>query len=245
MVELEICANSIQSALNAQEGGASRVEFCDNMAEGGTTQSYGQIAVAKQLLDIPIYPIIRPRGGDFLYSDLEFEVMKADVMACRDLQCAGVVFGILQIDGCIDVERCRILKELAAPMPVAFHRAFDLTENMEEALETLIDLGFERVLSSGGAETARAGATRLALLIKQAGSRIQVMPGAGIRPENVMELLGLTSAKAVHASLSVAAISEMSFRNNQASMSSGIDAYAFSQTSLHQVRETVALLDQD
>jgi copper homeostasis protein len=234
MVELEICANSIQSALNAQEGGASRVEFCDNMAEGGTTPSYGQIAVAKQLLTIPIYPIIRPRGGDFLYSELEFEVMKSDVMACRDLQCAGVVFGILQSDGRIDVDRCRILK--------AFHRAFDLTENMEEALETIIMLGFERVLSSGGEETAREGAVRLAGLIKQAGSRIQVMPGAGIRPENVAALLRLTSAKAVHASLTVAAESNMAFRNNQASMSSGVDAYAFSQTSLHLVREMVRLL---
>jgi copper homeostasis protein len=242
MVELEICANSIQSALNAQEGGASRVEFCDNMAEGGTTPSYGQIAVAKQLLTIPIYPIIRPRGGDFLYSELEFEVMKSDVMACRDLQCAGVVFGILQSDGRIDVDRCQTLKELAAPMPVAFHRAFDLTENMEEALETIIMLGFERVLSSGGAETAREGAVRLGGLIKQAGSRIQVMPGAGIRPENVAELLRLSSAKAVHASLSVPAESGMSFRNNQASMSSGLDAYAFSQTSLHLVREMVRLL---
>lgn len=242
MVELEICANSIQSALNAQEGGASRVEFCDNMAEGGTTQSYGQIAVAKQLLNIPIYPIIRPRGGDFLYSDLEFEVMKADVIACRDLQCAGVVFGILQSDGRIDEERCRILKELAAPMAVAFHRAFDLTENMEEALETLINLGFERVLSSGGAETAREGAVTLAVLIKQAGSRIQVMPGAGIRPENVAELIRLTSPNAVHASLSVPAESVMSFRNSKASMSSGADAYAFSQTSLRLVKETVALL---
>jgi copper homeostasis protein len=242
MVELEICANSIEAARNAQEGGATRVEFCDNMAEGGTTPSYGQIAVAKRLLTIPIYPIIRPRGGDFLYSDLEFEVMKADVIACRDLKCAGVVFGILLKDGRIDVERCRILKELAAPMPAAFHRAFDLTENMEEALETLIDLGFERVLSSGGANTALEGIATLALLIKQAGARIQVMPGSGIRPENVLKLLELTSASAVHASLAVPAESGMLFRNNSASMSSGIDAYAFSLTSLDLVKAMIALL---
>ena len=242
MVELEVCANSLSSALAAQKGGATRVEFCDNLNEGGTTPSYGQLAVARRMLSIPIYPIIRPRGGDFLYSDLEFEIMQADVIACRELGCAGVVFGILMTDGTIDVQRSMELKSLAGPMKVSFHRAFDMTADLSASLETLIDMGFERVLTSGGSPTALEGASEIARLVKQAQGRIQVMPGAGIRPSNVKELLALTSAPAVHASLLSAVQSDMLFRNDSAKMGSITDEYAWSNTSLAMVQEMVSVL---
>ena len=242
MVELEICANSLTSALAAQHGGATRVEFCDNLNEGGTTPSYGQLTVAMRRLTIPVYPIIRPRGGDFLYSDLEFEIMQADVIACRELGCAGVVFGILMPNGTIDVQRSMELKSLAGPMQVSFHRAFDMTAELTSSLETLIDMGFERVLTSGGYPTALEGSAVIAKLVKQAAGRIQVMPGAGIRPSNVKQLLTRTSAPAVHASLLAAVPSDMHFRNDAAKMGSLRDEYTWSTTSLSMVQEMVSAI---
>jgi copper homeostasis protein len=242
MIELEICANSLTSALAAQEGGATRVELCDNLHEGGTTPSYGQIAMAKSRLKIPLYPIIRPRGGDFLYSDLEFEIMKADVIACKTLGCTGVVYGILTSEGKIDVERCRQLKELAAPMAISFHRAFDMTSSMPDALEVLIDIGFERVLSSGGSATAIEGAAALSQLIKQAANRIQVMPGSGIKPDNVKTLVEQTSATTVHASLLVPSESRMEFRNSGVKMGMVADEYLSSVTSLTLVEKMMDIL---
>jgi len=202
MVQLEVCANGVNSALVAQEGGAYRVELCDNLLEGGTTPSYGQIALARKLLKIKLYPIIRPRGGNFLYSDLEFEVMKADVQSCKALGCDGVVFGMLTADGKVDVERCKALLEIAHPLPATFHRAFDDASDLFDALEDLISLGFERVLTSGGADTAVEGVGVLKKLIEAATNRIEIMPGAGVSPENVASLVNLTHARAVHGSFS-------------------------------------------
>ena len=202
MVKLEVCANGLASALVAQEGGAYRVELCDNLLEGGTTTSYGQIVLARKLLDIKLYPIIRPRGGDFVYSDLEFEVMKADVLNCKALGCDGVVFGVLTPSGMVDTARCRILLELAAPMPATFHRAFDHTFDLFTALEDCIALGFERILSSGGEETAVLGAATLKQLIDVAAGRIEIMPGAGLTESNVAAVVESTGAKAVHGSFS-------------------------------------------
>lgn len=243
MIELEICANSLKSALAAQEGRATRVELCDNLGEGGTTPSYGQIALAMSKLTIPLFPIIRPRGGDFLYTELEFEIMKTDVLACRSLKCAGVVFGILTDDGKVDIERCTLLKELAGPMAVSFHRAFDMTSDLPEALEALIDIGFVRVLTSGGFPTAIAGSSVLSGLIKQADNRIQIMPGCGIKVENVESLIVATAAKAVHASLSVPVQSEMKYKNKSARMGTLDDEYLSSATSLELVRKMVTILD--
>jgi copper homeostasis protein len=243
-VELEICANSLTSALIAEEGGATRVEYCANLAEGGTTPSYGELAVATSKLKIPIFPIIRPRGGDFLYSDLEFEVMKADVIACKGLGCAGIVFGILTPEGMVDIERCKQLKDLAAPMRIVFHRAFDMSKSLPLALETLIDLGFERVLSSGGFPSALEGSSVLQALIIQAAGRIQVMPGSGINPGNVGTILEKTSAKAVHASLLAPVPSEMKFKNESAKMGKVADEYSHSLTSLSAVKEIITCLNQ-
>ena len=202
MVKLEVCANGVNSALVAQEGGAYRVELCDNLQEGGTTPSHGQIALARKLLNIKLYPIIRPRGGDFVYSDPEFEIMKMDIQHCKALGCDGLVFGMLTADGKVDVERCKALLEAAYPLPATFHRAFDDSADLFEALEVLISLGFERVLTSGGAPTAMEGIDVLKSLVEVASNRIEIMPGAGVTKDNVALLVKMTSAKSVHGSFS-------------------------------------------
>ena len=241
---LEVCANSYASALAAQNGGAKRVEFCDNLAEGGTTPSYGQIALAKRNLTIEIWPIIRPRGGDFLYSDMEFNLMIEDIKACGSLQCEGIVIGILNADGSIDIERCKTLIELAKPMPVAFHRAFDMSNDMEKALEDLIELGIVRVLSSGGATSAFSGMEQLAKLVKQANGRITIMPGAGINAGNIKELYTQTGATEFHASAKVFVQSKMIYRNTTAKMGSIEDEYQYELTAEDKVKELVHALEK-
>lgn len=237
MIRLEVCANSVTSALAAQEGGATRVELCDNLAEGGTTPSYATIALAKKLLHIQVYPIIRPRGGDFLYSDLEFDLMKEDIKICKSLKCDGIVIGILKADGSIDKERCAALIELAKPMPVAFHRAFDMSNNMQLALEDLIELGIERVLTSGGANSAINGVQALKILVKQAGDRISIMPGAGINYTNIATLAKETGAQEFHASAKEFVSSKMEYRNSSTKMGTIEDEYQYELTSAEKVRK--------
>lgn len=241
---LEVCANSYQSALAAQNGGAKRVEFCDNLAEGGTTPSYGQIALAKKNLSIEVWPIIRPRGGDFLYSEIEFELMKEDIKMCKSLNCEGVVTGILKADGTIDKERCAELIELAKPMEVAFHRAFDMTNNMDQALEDLIALKIKRVLTSGGASSAILGAEKLAQLVKKATDRIIIMPGAGINENNIKSLINQTGATQFHASAKEFVQSKMKFRNTETKMGSNDDEYRYELTSEIKVKALVDCINK-
>ncbi|SKB74461.1 copper homeostasis protein CutC [Daejeonella lutea] len=195
---LEICAGSLLSALNAQQGGADRVELCDNLYEGGTTPSYGMIKTCISLLDIPFFPIIRPRGGDFVYSDAEFDVMKEDILTCSLLGCEGVVFGILRQDGTIDSERCAELAAISGSMQLTFHRAFDRCIDRENGLESIIDMGFHRVLTSGGADQAEGAIPELGRLVKQAGSRISIMPGSGITHHNLLTMADMTGAFEFH-----------------------------------------------
>ncbi|GAA3979501.1 copper homeostasis protein CutC [Pedobacter ginsengiterrae] len=241
---LEVCANGYESALAAQNGGAKRVEFCDNLAEGGTTPSYGQIAFAKKNLTIEIWPIIRPRGGDFLYSDIEFELMKEDIKIFKSLNCDGIVTGILKADGSINKERTAELIELAKPMKVAFHRAFDMSNDMEEALEDLIDLGVVRILTSGGASSAIGGAQNLAKLVKQANERISIMPGAGINQNNIQELITKTGATNFHASAKIFIQSKMAYRNAETKMGSIEDEYQYELTSEEKVKALVDVINQ-
>ncbi|TCD00662.1 copper homeostasis protein CutC [Pedobacter frigidisoli] len=241
---LEVCANGYESALAAQIGGAKRVELCDNLAEGGTTPSFGQIALAKKNLTIEVWPIIRPRGGDFLYSAIEFNLMKEDIKICKSLNCDGIVIGILQFDGSIDKTRCVELIELAKPLPVAFHRAFDMSNNMEKALEDLIELGIIRVLSSGGANSAIDGVETLAKLVKQANGRISMMPGAGINENNVQELIDKTGAKEFHASAKSFVASKMAFRNIESKMGSFEDEYQYELTSIEKVKALVKIIEK-
>ena len=199
--ELEVCAGSLSSAINARKGGAHRIELCDNLIEGGTTPSPGVIIQAVKLLNIPVFVLIRPRPGDFLYSDEEFEAMKEDIRFCKGNGAKGVVLGILKKDGTIDIDRCTILAELARPMQVTFHRAFDRAADPYRALEDIISLGIERIMTSGQAATAVEGSDLLSDLVKKAGNRIIIMPGSGITENNVAGLIKKTGAKEIHGSL--------------------------------------------
>ena len=210
---LEVIGFTIESCILAQAAGAHRIELCDNPGEGGTTPSYGFIKAAREVLKIELYPIIRPRGGDFLYSDAEYEVMKADVQICKELGCDGVVIGILNADGTVDKMRCRELVQLAYPMGVTFHRAFDRVKDAAQALEDVIEIGCERILTSGLVPTALDGAETLAALIKQADERIVIMPGSGVRSDNIIELAKRTAAVEFHTSARINISSKMDYTN--------------------------------
>jgi copper homeostasis protein len=198
---LEVCAGSLTSALNAQAGGAHRIELCDNLDEGGTTPSPGVIIQAVRLLTIPVFVLIRPRPGDFIYSDAEFGAMKEDILFCKTHGAKGVVLGILKADGSVDTERTGELVELARPMKVTFHRAFDLTAEPFQALEDIISLGIERILTSGQASNAIDGADLIKQLNNRSNNRIIIMPGSGITEKNVTELIRITGAMEIHGSL--------------------------------------------
>ena len=197
---LEIIAFNIESCKIAQAAGAHRIELCDNPGEGGTTPSYGFIKAARQILKIDLFPIIRPRGGDFFYSDDEFEIMKTDIQVCKELGCDGVVFGMLNEDATLDKIRCKILVQLAYPMGVTFHRAFDRVTEPSQALEDVIECGFERILSSGFHPTAMEGIDNLKKLIQAGDERIIIMPGSGVRASNIGELAQTTAAVEFHSS---------------------------------------------
>ncbi len=208
---LETIAFTIDSCRMAQSAGAHRIELCDNPGEGGTTPSFGFIRSARRILQIPLYVMIRPRGGDFLYSADEFEIMKADIKWCKQTGCDGIVLGLLHTDGSIDKKRTTQLAELAYPMGVTFHRAFDRCANPFEALEHIIDSGCERILTSGQQPTAMEGATLIADLVKQADERIIIMPGSGVRSDTVMELAQKTGAREFHTSAKAIKKTEMKF----------------------------------
>jgi copper homeostasis protein len=244
-VLLEICAGSVTSCLAAQEGGAARVEFCDNLLEGGTTPSYGAIASAREKLRIALNVIIRPRGGDFLYSDIEFEVMERDIAACKKLGVDGVVIGLLTADGDIDLLRTQALVELAAPMPVTFHRAFDVARDPFKALKDIIDAGCNRLLTSGQEASAPEGATLISRLREAAGERLVVMPGAGVRLNNIAQLVAETGCIEYHTSGRAPFASGMRYRNERVKMGGpGQDEYAIVETSAELVKQIIAKANQ-
>jgi len=198
----EVCANSTQSAINAQKGGAYRVELCDNLEEGGTTPALSQIELTRKHLAIQVNVIIRPRGGDFLYNELEFEIMKKDIHHCGQAKCDGVVFGILNTNGSIDKTRNKELVDIAHQygMSTTFHRAFDRCADLFQSLEDIIKIGCDRILTSGGMKTAPEGKDILKQLIEKAGNRIIIMPGGGITENNITELAKVTGLKEFHGS---------------------------------------------
>lgn len=198
---VEACVDSIASSLAAERGGARRLELCDALPYGGTTPSAEMIAACKAAVSIPVFVMIRPRGGGFVYSDEERDVMRRDLAAARELGVDGVVIGGLCRDNTVDLDLVRMLVETARGLPVTFHRAFDLTQDFEASLESLIDAGVQRVLTSGGAATAVDGVKTLAKLVRQAGSRIVVMAGGGIREENVRTVVSMSGVREVHARL--------------------------------------------
>ncbi|MBI1341751.1 MAG: copper homeostasis protein CutC [Terrimonas sp.] len=198
---IEIAVSDFQTAEAAITGGADRIELCANLHEGGTTPSLGVIKKCRERFDIPIYPIIRPRGGDFLYSAEEFAIMCTDVMKCKELGCDGVVLGLLKKDGHLDLQRTSRLLSLAYPMPVTFHRAFDRCIDPFVALEELVQIGVERILTSGQQLTVNEGADLIAALNKVADHRIIIMPGSGVKESNIKWLADKTGCREFHASL--------------------------------------------
>jgi copper homeostasis protein len=210
---IEIATSDFPSSAAAVAGGADRIELCDNLSEGGTTQSAGCIKLCREKLSVALFPIIRPRGGDFFYTSEEYDIMQNDVKLCKDFGCDGVVIGLLNPDGSIDVPRTKKLVELAYPMEVTFHRAFDRCRDAFEALEQLIEIGCTRILTSGQQPTAPAGADLIAELIKKAEDRIIIMPGSGVRRDNIRELAEKTGATEFHSSLRTKVESRMQYRH--------------------------------
>jgi copper homeostasis protein len=198
---LEICAATIQSAINAETAGAHRIELCSELAVGGITPSFGMIQEVLKQVSIPVFVLIRSRSGNFTYSEDEFEIIKADIIQCKKMGCAGIVSGVLNKDQTIDLVRTKELVELSKPLPFTFHRAFDWVPNPTEALENLIEIGVQRVLTSGQSATAEEGIEILIQLHQQANNRIQVLPGGGINENNV-KLFKNAGFTEIHASAS-------------------------------------------
>jgi copper homeostasis protein len=209
---LEIAANSLASALVAQDAGAGRIELCASLGEGGLTPTYATIALARDRLRIPVYVLVRPRAGDFLYSDLELETMLGDIEMCVRLGCDGVVIGALDADGGVDLVQCRQMIAAAGRLGVTFHRAFDMTREPQRALEDIVALGCARILTSGQCATASEGAALIRALVDQAAQRIVIMPGAGVGALNIAALRTQTGCVEFHASAKRALASGMRYR---------------------------------
>lgn len=244
MVLLEVCANSIASCIAAEEGGAGRIELCAALGEGGITPSPGMVKGALESVDIPVFPIIRPRGGDFLYSDLEVEQMLADIRYLRDLGVHGFVVGALSADGQLNKEICRALIEAADGLPVTLHRAFDMSLDLSSTLEVAIDLGFSRILTSGGKQTAEEGIPIIRSLVHQANARIEVMAGSGVCVENAQKIANETGVSELHGSFQSMIPSYMAYHNTNISMGGSdlADEYQYPMTDVEKVRAVIRQL---
>jgi copper homeostasis protein len=197
---LEICVESVDHAIAAERGGAHRIELCSDLSSGGITPSAGCMQTARRHLRIPIHALIRPRPGDFNYSDRETEIMRNDILAAKQLDMDGVVLGVLQKDARVDIERTKALVELARPLPVTFHRAFDASQNLETSLEDVIKTGASRILTSGGQARATDAITILARLVRISRERILIMPCGGVNSDNVVQIIRTTLAQEIHSS---------------------------------------------
>lgn len=211
--ELEIIGTTIEGCLAAEKAGATRIELCGSLCDGGTTPPYSLIKAAVEKLRIPVYVMIRTRGGDFLYTDEEFELMKDDVKLCKQLGAEGIVTGILSQDGSVDKERNKTLVDLAYPLGTTFHRAFDRVADPFSAIQDIISLGFERILTSGQKPVAVEGTSLLKELIEKHGDDIVIMPGSGINDENILDIANKTGAREFHLSGRSAQLSQMKFVN--------------------------------
>jgi copper homeostasis protein len=246
-MRVEICVDSVEGAVAAEQGGADRIELCDNLFEGGTTPSAGCLKLARQKVLLGLHVLIRPRGGDFLYSDLEMAVTKEDVRVAKELGADGVAIGCLTADGDVDMPRVKELIQLARPMKVTFHRAFDVCRDPRQALEELISMGVERVLTSGQEASCVEGIELIAELQRQAASRIVVMAGGGLTPRNVGRVVAATGVTEVHLSARSSVESGMRYRNSRVFMGGALRPPEFSwkTTDLETVSAIVGSLRTD
>lgn len=228
-IKLELCVDSIASALAAQEGGADRIELCDFLAAGGTTPSAGMVETVRKSLKIDVHVLIRPRRGDFLYSDKEFEVMKRDIQMCRNIGIDGVVIGMLTKDASIELERVAELIDIAGPLQITFHRAFDLTADPIEAFEELLTLPVHRLLTSGQQASAQDGIPLIQSLNKLSAGKIKILPGSGIDESNAREIITKTGVTEIHTSLRSTVDSRMFNQKNYPPMSDGLNLSEFQQ----------------
>ncbi|WP_294618824.1 copper homeostasis protein CutC [uncultured Bacteroides sp.] len=244
--QFEVCANSVESCLAAQAGGADRVELCAGIPEGGTTPSYGEIAVAREVLHHTLlHVIIRPRGGDFLYSPVERRIMLKDICNARQLGADGLVFGCLTAQGDIDIPLMKQLMEASQGIPVTFHRAFDVCRNPQEALEQIIELGCSRILTSGQQSTAEQGITLLKELQQQAAGRITLLAGCGVNENNIARIATETGIREFHFSARENVNSAMMHHNESVSMGGTvhIEEYCHPVTTARRVRKTIEVLE--
>ncbi|HWB26382.1 MAG TPA: copper homeostasis protein CutC [Chitinophagaceae bacterium] len=234
---LEIAVFNASSALTAAAAGADRIELCENAGEGGTTPSYGTLKIVSQKISIPVFPIIRLRGGDFLYSADEFEVMKHDVKLVKELGFTGLVTGLLKADGMVDMERTRTLVDLAYPLEVTFHRAFDRAVNPLQALEDIIACGCQRILTSGQVPNAYDGKELIKQLVEQAGERIIIMPGSGVRSSNITALAAYTGVTELHSSARMLQPSAMQYL--QESMHESLDTITVDTDEIKKMKQSL------
>lgn len=210
---LEICVFNTATAIAAEQAGADRIELCENYANGGTTPSYGYLKTVREKISIPVFPMIRPRGGDYFHPKDEIEIIRKDILLCKELGYDGVVFGLLNQDGTIDKENTARLVEAAYPLDVTFHRAFDRCKNPLEALETIIECGCTRILTSGQHPKVTDGLTLVKQLVEQANDRIIIMPGSGLNSSNVKNIVDTAGVNEVHTSARIRVSSTTQFQN--------------------------------
>ena len=226
--KIEICVDSVESCINAERGGAYRLELCGNMFEGGTTPSYGVLQLAREMVSKPIYAMVRPRGGDFCYNDIEFEIMKREIKLMKELKIDGIVFGILTKEGKVDKERCSKLLDLWGTNKAAFHRAIDVSSNLNEACEDIISLGFERILTSGGEANVMSGIIKLKELVEKYNDKIIIMPGSGINERNIEYINDTIKANEYHMTANKTVESVMQYRNENVFMGASLRPPEFS-----------------
>jgi copper homeostasis protein len=240
---LEICVDSVESAIAADAGGAERIELCSALREGGITPSTGLISMARAMVSLDVFVLIRPRGGDFVYTAREFEVMEKDIRIAKSEGANGVVFGLLTSEGRIDMERTRMLIDLARPLQVTFHRAFDVSIDLDRSLEEVISCGADRLLTSGGEPSAISGLDQIARLREAAGSRIRIMAGAGIRQSNVGNFVQRTRVSEIHTSLNTKTKSVANHAGRHVKIGADADEFSHFMVREKDVRRFKATLD--
>lgn len=242
MAKVEVCAYSLESCINAAKAGADRVELCAGLYEGGTTPSTGLISLVKAAVPIELFVMIRPRGGDFLYSEAELEVMKADILHTKNAQADGIVLGILQKNGQVDLAKTKEFVDLAYPLKVTFHRAIDVTPDPLEALEAIIEAGCMRILTSGQKNKAEDGIATIESLVKAAKGRIEIMAGSGLNVQNAGLFLQI-GVDAIHLTGKSVRESEMEYRKKDVSMCDvvGISEFEIAYSDYLKIKEVVKL----